>query len=807
MKLVLFTLLLGVWTGLGLANDDPGSDVFFESRIRPVLVKHCYDCHSVESGKAKGGLQLDTRDSIRAGGDTAPAVVPKNLRDSLLLSAIRHEDPDLEMPPKEPKLPDGVIRDFELWIEAGAVDPRESGPHTNVDAAARLGHWSYAPLSKPRVPMAGNTWAESNIDRFVYSKLAENSLTPSPDTDKRTFVRRLYFDLVGLPPSPEQIEAFSFDSLEDTVDELLASDGFGVRWGRHWLDVVRFAESNGREANIVYPHAWRYRDYVIDSVNADIPYDRFLTEQVAGDLLPYQSDNERARLLVATGFLAIGAKGLGGQDKPQFAADLVDEQLDAFGRGFLASSLACARCHDHKADPVSMQDYYTLIGIFKSTKTYYGTWIDSENNNGGELIRLPDIQGQLNPGKTIPKEKVEEMKAQLSELNAQEKKGRLMAMQTKMDGKERQKNFNEALREALRIYWTRGGLVGKLATVDDDGNPLPLCMGVQETAKMVNSPIYARGDLKSPLEEVKRGVPALFGMQAVPAGENESGRLELAHWLIDPDNPLTARVMANRVWSHLFGTGLVRTTDNFGLTGEKPSHPELLDYLAVQFQENGWSVKKLVKEIVLSRAYRESSEYRDDCFLKDPDNRLLWRANKRRLDAEVIRDSMLTVSGQIDLSPRHASLAAEVNNHSVSLLGFDKKIPADLDGSHYRSVYLPVFRDNLPDVLHLFDFAEPSLVVGKRDETNVPLQALYLMNSDFVMNQAEAMARRLMSDEPSREARIEAAFRICFNRRPDPEEISLVSDYFDGAGGTNEAIVTARFCQALLGSAEFRIAD
>ncbi len=812
MKTILSSLLLLGISISGFSKDDPGSEVFFENRIRPALVKHCYDCHSVESGKSKGGLRLDTRESTRSGGDTGAAVIPGNVEESLLLTAILHTDPDLEMPPKEPKLPDQIIQDFEAWIKAGAFDPREATTsqtgNSEATLKARLDFWSYRKPQKPELQKSTSDWPLTAIDQFILAKLDENKLSPSEDADERTFIRRLYFDLVGLPPTPEQVAGFSYAKLEETVDQLLNSDGFGVRWGRHWLDVVRYAESNGREANIVYPHAWRYRDYVINSVNADIPYDQFLTEQIAGDLLPHKDDAERARSLIATGFLAIGSKGLSNQDKPQFAADLVDEQLDATSRAFLASSIACARCHDHKADPISMKDYYALIGIFRSTKTYYGTWVDSENNNGGELIKLPELPGQLKPGQSIPVKKIEEMKAQLAELNEQERKGKEMSSMAMTGGKTKREDFNTALREALRIYWSRGGLVGKLAAVDDQGNPLALCMGVKDAEEMTNSPVYYRGDLKNPGNEIERKVPALFGLEAVhPQDENQSGRLALARWLTDPEHPLTGRVMANRVWGHLFGSGLVRTVDNFGHTGEEPSHPELLDYLAISFRENGWSLKSLVKEIVLSRAYRQSSGYRKDSFFKDADNRFLWRANKQRLDAEVIRDGMLSVSGTLNLSPRPASLAAEVKSHSVSILGFDKTIPTDLDGSNHRSIYLPVFRENLPDVLHLFDFAEPSLVVGSRDETNVPLQALYMMNSDFVLDRSAEFAERLMQAKSNREDRVQHAFQLCFNRNPDPGELEMIAEYFADSEGVDELTMTTRFCQALLSSAEFRIAD
>lgn len=787
--------------------------IFFESRIRPVLIEHCYECHSAESGESKGGLRLDTRESMRAGGDTGPGIVPGDPAASLVLTAIRHEEPDLEMPPKKEKLPDQVAADFVEWIRRGAPDPREpSGPAAAeaFDRAERLKHWSYRLPVSPALPEIDSEWPLTEVDSFVFARLREAGLSPSPEAPPAVFARRLYLDLTGLPPTPEQSAAFSYESLEAIADELLASDDFGVRWGRHWLDVARFAESNGREANIVYPHAWRYRDYVIASVNADLPYDRFLLEQLAGDLLPADSDAERARLLIATGFLAVGAKGLNSQEKEQFAADLIDEQLDALSRSVLASSLACARCHDHKSDPVSIRDYYALIGIFKSTKTYYGTWVDSENNNGGELITLPDLPGQLKPGTPIPEDKVAQMKQQLAELDEQERRNRELAEKAKEEGLDLRENFNEMLREALRVYWTRGGLVGRLAAVDETGQPLPLCMGVKEAEAPQDSPLYLRGELKNPSDIIPRGVPALFGMEpAPPASPDQSGRLALGHWLSHPDHPLTARVMANRVWSHLFGTGLVRTTDDFGHSGEPPSHPELLDWLAVSFRENGWSLKQLIREIVLSRSYRQASDYRHDAFQTDPDNRLFWRMDPRRLDAEVIRDAMLSVSGELDRSPRPASLAANLRSHSVSLIGFDPNVPDDLDDTLHRSVYLPVFRENLPDILELFDFAEPSLVVGERDETNGPLQALYLMNSRFVRERSEALAKRLQREAKGREAQISRAFELCFHRAPDEVEMTLALDFLQSTreGNVSENESLTRFCQTLLSSAGFRIAD
>ncbi len=818
-------LLLGT-TLSALGAGDPDKLAHFESKIRPVLVKSCYECHSIESGKAKGGLRLDDREAVLRGGDSGPALVPGKPQESLLLAAIRHSDPDLEMPPRKDRLSEAILKDFERWIADGVADPRESGNGkgglSGEDFKSRKGHWSFRPPVTPEVPETKRSdWAFSDLDRFVLAKLEENALEPSPDADPVALLRRLSFDLTGLPPTPEQTEAFVAESIRNPqsairnlTDSLLASDGFGVRWGRHWLDVVRYAESNGKEANLTYPHAWRYRDYVIDAFNRDLPYDRFLTEQLAGDLLPSENDAERARLHIATGFLALGPKGLAEFNPVQFAADVADEQIDALSRSVLGLSLACARCHDHKADPVRMDDYYALAGIFKSTDTRYGTWVDSENNRGGKLIRLPKLPGQLIPNPSLSKKELDDLKQRFADLDAREKAGKERVEKAKAEGRDMQLDFNELLREALGILWTRGPIVGKLETVDEEGKALPLCMGALEAEAIIDSPRYERGEIAHPSGNVPRAVPAIFGIASEgPVPTETSGRLELAKWITDPGHPLTSRVLVNRVWTHLFGAGLVETIDDFGRTGAAPSHPELLDYLALRFQEKGWSIKTLVREIVLSRAYRQGSTWRADAFEKDPDNRLLWRLPKRRLDAEVIRDSMLAVSGELDLSPRPGSLVAELESQSAGMIGFNKKIPEDLDGSTHRSVYLPVMRDQLPDVLRLFDFAEPSLVTGKRDSTNVPPQSLYLMNSDFIRARAAALAKRISQGGGDEEMRIGIAYQRCFNRTPSEEEKGLVLNFLkaplpEGSDAAKESEKRWQdVCQALLASADFRISD
>jgi len=662
--------------------------------------------------------------------------------------------------------------------------------------------WSLIAPKEPSLPTVGNAaWPKQDLDRFVLAKLEASGLQPAASAEPSVLVRRLFLDLIGMPPSPSQMKQALAESYEAVVERLLASQAYGERWARHWLDVVRYAESNGRESNLAYPHAWRYRDYVIEAIREDVPYDRFLYEQIAGDLLPTKTAPERARLLIATGFLAFGAKGLNEMNKAQFEADVVDEQLDAVCRSTMASSIACARCHDHKTDPFSMEDYYAMVGIFKSTKTHCGTWIDSENNNGSTLLTLPSIPGQLIPNRSLAPQEVAKLRADLAKLNAEDKTQQEYMAKAAAEGRDLSGEFYELLRNTLRIYWSRGGLEGKLQTVNDMGIALPLCMGTQEAAAMVESPLYSRGEITQPGAMIRRGFPKAFQHRPnIPAGN--SSRLELVQWLTHPSHPLTARVMVNRIWRHLFGTGLVRTVDDFGTTGEAPSHPELLDHLALRFMKAGWSVKSMIKEMVLSATYRQRAGEQPS----DPDNRLLSHYSRRRLEAEVIRDSMLSVSGLLDTKPRPGSLVATLDGQSVSLMAFNPKLPSDLDGSRHRSIYLPVVRDHLPDVLEQFDLANPSLVTGDRSTTNVPTQALYLLNGPFVQEQAKAMAQRLMEHSAEGSEQIDMAFQLAFCRKPTSHETTLVQQFFEASSASGVDALSA-FCQSLLASAEFRLIE
>jgi hypothetical protein len=817
------------------AEDQDAGITFFEAKIRPVLVTHCYDCHSAESGAAEGGLEVDSREAIRAGGGLGPAVVPGDPESSWLLTAVAHSDPDLKMPPKQPQLAATVIADLKKWIEMGAPDPRDEeamGRAEEWDLEKARAHWAYQKPVRSEEVTTGisestrtdaeqDSWPRRDSDHFILRELERQGLTPSPDAPPRTLLRRLHFDLVGLPPTPGDwqrfqghVDAEGLDAaLEAEVDRLLASPQFGERWGRHWLDVARFGESSGKEANISFPYAWRYRDYVIDAFNEDVPFDRFLMEQIAGDLIPYENDAQRARLLIATGFLALGPKNLDEASVWQFLADRVDEQIDSVTRSVMASSVACARCHDHKFDPFSMQDYYALAGIFASTETYFGTSVSPANRVGGEPLVLPLGTDHPILHESIPAERAASLRAELTALQREQEEGRKAVQEAIAAGENPEGIFT--LTDALRIVWRSGAIRGQLNKVSETGEALPLAMGVLDRQEIFDAPLLLRGEIDRPGDRVPRALPVVIKFdEPFPIPEDQSGRLQLAQWLTHPEHPLTSRVMVNRVWKHLFGAGLVRTVDNFGTTGEPPSHPQLLDHLALRFMENGWSVKQLVRELVLSRTYRQASDYNEEAFLRDPDNRLLWRASKRRLEAEAIRDAMLAASGELDLQRPEGSLVGRViGDRPISLIGLDKRLPADLDGAVHRSVYLPVVRDRLPDVLDLFDFAEPSLVTGERETTNVPIQALYLMNSPFVQDRAEALAARLIEESPSDRQRVVRAFQWCYGRPPDAEEEKRALDFLyegrslDEASDDSPPRAWISFCQALLSTAEFRNLD
>jgi cytochrome c553 len=780
----------------------PEQVAFFESKIRPVLATKCASCHAQDAEKVRGGLLVDSRDGLLRGGDSGPAIVPGNPDESLLIQAIRYGDESLRMPPKG-KLSDEVVADFERWVKQGAPDPRTEAKGTAaravVDVETGRSFWSFQPPRKVEPPaVQDDSWPRTEIDRFVLARLEEKGLRPVGDADRSALIRRMTFDLIGLPPTPGEVRAFLADESPDAfarvVDRLLASERFGERWGRHWLDVARYAESSGK-VNFAYPQAWRYRDWVIDAFNRDKPYDQFVREQIAGDLLPADDARQRAAQVIATGFLAIGSKAHNTLDRKQFLVDLADEQIDVTSQAFLGLTVACARCHDHKFDPIPQRDYYALSGIFQSTQTCYGTLPGViQSNNPSPLIELPE---EADPASALPR---------LTEA------GRAAL----------QKQIDEAIaaREAMspqdRNFTTKGFLTNaristlryRLASYRPDGTPRAFAMGVQDRDEPVDSPLYIRGELDQPAEFVPRGFVQVISDGTPPPVSEGSGRRELADWLASRENPLTARVMVNRVWLHLFGRGLVPTPDNFGAAGQPPSQPELLDFLAVSFMDQSWSVKSLIRRIVLSRAYQLSTTVDDRNLEVDPDNALVWRMSPRRLEAEALRDAVLAVSGRLVLKPPVGTVVARTGE---GFAGITRASAQDAIDPH-RSVYLPVVRDQLPESLALFDFADPSLVSSERSGTTVPAQALYLMNSPWIARMAEATADRLVREVGDDSERIERAYLLTLARVPTSRErdraLAFLKDFGSGsAGDATDRGAWAAFCLALFASAEFRYLD
>ena len=816
---ILAVIPLAIWAAPPTLRAQPGSDppprpgtggepkkepaatpeqvAFFEKSIRPVLARECYGCHAATAEKVRGGLTLDTRDGLLKGGQSGPAVIPGDPKKSLLVKALRHADEVKPMPPKK-KLPDEVAADFERWVAMGAPDPRDYAAKVTkaeIDLEKGRKFWAFQPPKKRAPPaVKGATWPRSDIDRFLLAELEAKGLKPVADADPRALARRLYFDLIGLPPAPEDVEAFvkghaagPHAALERLADRLLASPQFGERWGRHWLDVARYAESSGRTVNFAYPYAWRYRDYVIESFNRDKPYDQFVREQLAGDLLPARDDREKAELLVATGFLAIGPKAHDERNRQQFVMDVADEQIDATFQAFQGLTVACARCHDHKFDPVPQKDYYAVAGIFRSTETCYGTIRVFQNIHPSQTVSLPKGAGVTMNLEPLTAEHRAGIEKQIADTRDQ---------MSKVTG---QNAFLQRILMQSRV----STLQSQLAQYDAGGTPRSLAVGVRDGSFPSDSPLYVRGERSQPLEKVKRGFPRVLTTRQ-PTITEGSGRRELADWIASKDNPLTARVMANRVWLHLMGRGLVPTPDNFGANGQPVSHPALLDHLALSLAENGWSVKKLVRAIVLSRAYQLSSQFDEKNFEADPDNVLVWRMPKRRLEAEALRDAMLAAAGRLDLTPPKGSAVARGGEGNVGFRGRGGPGGDPFVTDPHRTVYLSVVRDGLHEMLTLFDFPDPSLIVGERATTTVPAQSLYLMNNPFVIRQAEALADRLLAGGGGDAGKLTRAYQICYSRRPSDKELQGARAFLENYGRKQDSRSTwAALCQALFAGAEF----
>lgn len=769
----------------------------FETLVRPVLVERCLKCHGAE--KQWGSLRLDSRAGILKGGDSGPAIVPGQPEQSLMVKAIRHVDDELKMPPKD-KLSDRQITDITSWIKAGAAYP-DAKPVASRKRDPN--HWSFQPPVRPAVPgVADTAWPQSDLDRFILAGLEARRLQPSAPADKRTILRRVTFDLTGLPPTPDEIAEFLADDHPDAlvrlVDRLLASPSYGERWGRHWLDVARYADSNGLDENVAHGNAWRYRDYVVQAFNSDTPYDQFLVEQLAGDLIPAPDQATRNQNLIATGFLSIGPKVLAEVDEAKMQMDIVDEQIDTVGRAVMGLTLGCARCHDHKFDPIETADYYGLAGIFKSTRTMehfkkVAKWYENPLVTPESTLLKAEFDRALAAKRTTVQSAVERAEAQ--------------ALASIPQGTTPPAKLETLYDEETRAQLKR--LRDDVTAFEKSVPEMPSAMGVSED-QVVDVAIHIRGNPLKLGEVIPRRVPnVLATVSPAQFNANHSGRLELARSLTTPQHPLTSRVLVNRTWRWHFGHGLVRTPDNFGLLGEPPTHPELMDWLARRFTDGGWSLKKLHRLLLLSSTYQLGSQSSPELLERDPENRLLGRAEVRRLEAEELRDALIAVSGRLDRTMGGSLLT--VKNRAY----FFDHTSKDLTdySSQRRSLYLPVVRNNVYDVFQLMDFPDAAIPTGDRTTTTIAPQALMMLNSDFVARASTGFTEMLLSDAatPSDESRIRHMFIAAFGREPGRQEILQSQAFLERVQQAAESqapdlrhkLSWECLCQVVLASNEF----
>lgn len=770
-------------------NDDESAEEieFFETQVRPILVRRCYNCHSAET-KPAGQLRVDDRNGLLTGGEHGAAIVPGDPEASLLIAAVTHANEDLQMPAEGEKLSDAEIDALKQWIADGAAWPDSGIPSDLLDVPSEYErltreHWAFQLVRRPALPEVNDcAWPRAEADRFILAKLEERGLAPVGDADAATLLRRVTFDLTGLPPTPEETTSFAAaptpEAFGQVVDRLLDSPAFGEHWGRHWLDVARYGESTGSARNVPYPQAWRYRDYVIDAFNADKPYDEFIREQIAGDLLPYADEAERREHLIATGFLALGVKDVNQRFKVRFEMDNIDEQIDTVTRSLLALTVSCARCHDHKFDPVSTRDYYALAGIFQSTDLCAG--VRSKMGGGGLDYYDTSKLLILSPGTSANADPALQARIAEAEKAVAEAKAEFERLRDSSEGAEPGENGKpkkQVARQKLRR------LEGELTTLKDPAAYSEVTLGVREAAQIADTPVRIRGEAEQLGPVVPRGFPHALGYEGQPTvPADQSGRLQLAEWLVDRRNPLTARVIVNRVWQHLFGAGLVSTVDNFGVTGEAPTHPELLDHLASTLVDDGWSLKRMIRSLVLTRTYQLSSTGTAEQLAADPANRWQWRHSPRRLSAEELRDAMLMAAGTLDRArpkPAVSDLPViEIRNNGPEA----QRLVQAGRASRHRSVYLPLLRTLVPESLEVFDFAEQGLVTGSRQTTTVPPQALYLLNDEFVRRQSLNLAERLIADAGSDSAeRVRRVYRVTVGREATADEVvralAFVVDY------------------------------
>ncbi len=753
---------------------------FFETQVRPLLTRRCSECHSTETGAENGGLILESAEGIASGGSRGPMISKDNPEKSLLLHAVDYLDPELQMPP-EGRLPADELEILRHWVRDGAALPEYKlvprPPSHSIDFEAGREFWSFRPLAAVTLPdVADPDWVRVPMDSFVLAKLLEHRLTPNPEADRAILLRRLSFDVIGLPPTPDEIAAFvldeSPDAVEEVVDRLLASPHYGERWARVWLDLARYTDFTPDWQNPT-DRGWIYRDWVVQALNDNMPYDRFVRLQLAADLLP----DVDLRDLAALGFLGLSPTywkelRLAPPVIEQIVADEWDERIDAVSRTFLGLTVSCARCHDHKFDPVSTEDYYALAGIFASTQLE-------------ERPMLPDAEAKV---VRAAREQVKQLEAKLKPLEEQ-KSPESDALRQQIDSLKKgtphfDGPFAHVLRDASVHVLPEGDELTKLEYREGQARDLP---------------VFRRGNPANPGDIVPRRFLSVFLADESSLFNHGSGRAQLAEALLNEARGLTARVIVNRIWDQHFSAGLVRTPSDFGTQGDRPTHPELLEYLAAEFVRRDWDLKWLHREILLSAAYRQSSAFRDDANAADPDNRLLWRANRRRLDFEMWRDATLAVSGQLDLS-----------------LGGPSRPVDDLNNVR-RTLYVTIDREELHPMLRMHDFPEASSHSPRREPTTTPLQQLFVLNSPWMEKQTVALFETLkpiMDDDE----RLDRVYRGLFSRSPEPHEMQIAKQFLRPTGGEPDVDTPVAgadgnevrwkdYLQALLGLNEFHFVD
>lgn len=809
------------------------SDDFFELKIRPRLMEACVKCHGGE--KISNGLRLDAREHLLKGGERGAALIPGDPENSLLMRALRREHEDYSMPPKK-ALSAAAVEDFRKWIEAGAPWP------AHLAGAGKEGegrHWAFQPVRKVSPPNEPDALSPHPIDQFIRARQKELGLRPVAPADRRALIRRASYDLAGLPPTPSRVKAFLANdrpnAFAELVDEALASPRYGERWGRHWLDLARYADTAGENSDYPIPQAYLYRNYVIDSFNEDKPYDLFLKEQIAGDILGRKgAPEDYAERLIATGFLA-QAKRFGTGDLEDMHL-IIEDTLNTLGQVAMGLGLRCARCHDHKYDPTTMKDYYALYGFFQSAAYPFP---------GGESVRVPKYFAPTIHPDILAKEDAayfavhgDERKRLTASLESTTKHGveavlyakvtrELKALNSELDDCEANTEAARALTERIvaktgeqkaakaALDKAVGAIQSKLDEIEN-GSPsgrAPLAYAVRQ-GKPADAHIQKLGNPRSRGPVVKRAAPAFLspkGPMDIPEGE--SGRLALAEWLTDAENPLTARVMVNRIWQFHFGRPIVATPSNFGIQGEAPTHPELLDWLAGQFIESGWSIKAMHRLIMSSQTYQLSAAHDAGNAALDSDNAYYWRFDRRRLDAESIRDSMLALGGNLDLAQPGPHPFPPVNKWRFSAhYQFKAVYP-----SNHRSVYLMVQRLHPHPFLSLFNGPDTSASTARRDESVAPMQALFMSNSELVEKQAEGFARALIATESDARRRIDAAYWRAFSRAANAAEIKRAEAYLrryaellakEGVGADGRELKSwGSFARTLLTANEFVFVD